>query len=637
MIVATAGHVDHGKTSLVRALTGIDPDRLPEEKRRGMTIEPGFAHAELGGAEPVAFVDVPGHERFVRHMLAGVSGVDGALLVIAADDGPMPQTREHLCVLDLLGVSRGAVVLTKIDRVSPERLAEVRVQVDSLLAGTTLERAPLFPLSTVTGEGLDALRVHLAQMQRDMPAHDDNRPARYTIDRSFSRPGAGLVVTGTLLAGRVQVGDELRVSPSGSAVRVRGLQVHGRSSESAHAGQRCALNLAAAGADRLALERGDWLVAPETHAPTARLDVMLHWLASATRPLPADAMLQLHLGATERTVRVVPLSQRRWEPGQRGAAQLVLDRPVSALHGDRLVLRDTTAQQIVGSATVLDPWAMARGRSRPERLAALDALAEPDPRKAFARLLDALAGGVDWPAFARARQLSPQAWQAWPEAQGLAAVDLMSGLHLLSASRWQALQARAVAALATAHAERPDSVGLAEAPLLRAMDAAVDVGLRRAALRAQLQAGRIVRDGFVLRLPGHEPRLQPEDEALLARVIAILRPLGLRPLPPGELAPLLEMELKPLSAFLQRAAALGHLVQVAKNRFFLPATLSALVEVARQCAAAAPDARFDARSFRDASGIGRNLTIQLLEFFDRCGITRYAAERRSMAPGDDQR
>lgn len=635
MIVATAGHVDHGKTSLVLALTGIDTDRLPEEKRRGLTIEPGFAHADLGGPDLVGFVDVPGHERFVRHMLAGVSAVDFALIVVAADDGPMPQTLEHLIVLDLLELSRGAVVVTKVDRVPPARVAEVRTQVERLLAPTSLRGAPVFPVSTLTGEGIAALRGHLAAEQLALPVHELGGLVRFSIDRSFSRPGAGLIVTGTVLSGQVHVGDELRVSPSGSDTRVRGLQVHGQDAATASAGQRCALNLVAAGADRTALERGDWLVAPSLQAPTSRIDVGLRWLASAAKPLFSDARLQLHLGSTVRTVRAVPLSERHIEPGTTGIVQLVLDRPVSALHGDRIVLRDAAAQCIVGGGRVLDPFAPARGRSKPERLADLAALSEPDPARALARLSAGHPEGVEWPPFALARNLDAEAWRRWPGAAELIAIAHADGLRLLNQAQWKALQSLVVAVLANAHAAQPDSVGLAEAALLQSMGTGADTALRRAALRAQLQVGAVVRDGFVLRLPSHAARLRPEDEALLAQVVTIMQPFGLRPPPPGALAPLLAMELKATTAFLQRAAALGHLVQVAKNRFFLPATIHVLVEVARACAVAAPDGRFDAKSFRDRSGIGRNLTIQLLEFFDRCGITRYAGERRSMAPADE--
>lgn len=634
MIVATAGHVNHGKTSLVRTLTGIDTDRLPEEQRRGMTIEPGFAHACFGDAEPIAFVDLPGHERFMRHLLAGITAADVALLVIAADDGPMPQTREHLAVLDLLGLRRVAVVLSKVDRVDAQRLAQVSAEVATLLAPTALRGSPVFPVALPVGDGLPALRDRLATWQRGSTPRSLHGRFRMAIDRAFVQPGVGLVVAGAVRSGQVRVGDALACSASGETVRVRGIHVHGAATEYAQAGQRCALNLVATAGTRVLPGRGDWLLDAGLLPTTDRLDVALRWLPDAPRPLQAGDRLQWHVGATQVPARLVPLSPPRLQPGERGLVQLLLDRPVSALWGDRGLVRDASLQRVVGGGCVVDPWAPARGRARPGRLQDLAALALDDPDQALAALVAGHPEGVEWSPFARARDLDADAWRQWPAGKDMVAAPHARGLRLLTGADWQALQERLVNALGAAHAAQRDSVGLAEAVLLREAGA-VDGALARAALRAQLQAGAIVRDSFVLRLPGHRARLSPDDEALLSRVIPELLPGGLRPLPPGELAPRLGLELQPLSAFLQRAAALGHLVQIAGNRFFPPATLQALVAVARQCAAAAPDGRFDARTFRDASGLGRNLSIQVLEFFDRSGVTRYAGERRTMAPADD--
>jgi selenocysteine-specific elongation factor len=280
VIVATAGHVDHGKTSLVRSLTGVDTDRLEEEKRRGMSIELGFAYADLGavGAPPVGFVDVPGHERFVRNMLAGVAAIDFALLVIAADDGPMPQTREHLAILQLLGVSQGAVALTKIDRVDAARRMEVEHEIAALLVPTALAGAPIFPLVATTGEGVPALRQHLAAVGEAIARRSGAGNFRLAVDRAFSIAGAGVVVTGAVFSGTARVGDSLVVSPQGTAVRLRGIHAQNRPAEMARAGDRCALNLAGAELKLEDLARGDWIVAVRAHAPTRRFDARLQVL-----------------------------------------------------------------------------------------------------------------------------------------------------------------------------------------------------------------------------------------------------------------------------------------------------------------------------------------------------------------------
>ncbi|HMA09908.1 MAG TPA: selenocysteine-specific translation elongation factor, partial [Ramlibacter sp.] len=343
MIVATAGHVDHGKTSLVLALTGVDTDVLPDEKRRGMTIEPGFAHAELDDGATMSFVDVPGHERFIRNMLAGVAAIDCALLVVAADDGVMPQTLEHLAVLDLLGIGRAAVALTKIDRVDASRIQQVHAAVAAHLETSTLRNAAIFPVSTVTGQGMAALRLHLADLQRTRPPRGSQGAFRLAVDRCFSRPGAGTIVAGAVLSGRVAVGDPLVVSPAGHPVRVRAVQVHGRAVDGAQVGERCALNLVAAAGERMAVERGDWLLAPSAHAPTMRLDASLRLLADLPAALKSGAALQIHLGAATCGARVIPLAGRQMEPGTTGPVQLVLTAAVSALHGDRFVLRDAAA------------------------------------------------------------------------------------------------------------------------------------------------------------------------------------------------------------------------------------------------------------------------------------------------------
>ncbi|HYM31445.1 MAG TPA: selenocysteine-specific translation elongation factor, partial [Candidatus Cybelea sp.] len=371
MIVATAGHVDHGKTSLVRSLTGVDTDRLAEEKRRGMSIELGFAYADFAGAR-IGFVDVPGHERFVRNMLAGVAAIDFALLVIAADDGPMPQTREHVAILDLLGVKRGAVALTKIDRVAETRIAEVRGQIAGLLAPTGLANAPVFPVVATDETSIGALRQHLGIAENAADIKPADGYFRLAVDRAFVLPGIGLIATGAVFAGEARVGDRLTVSPLGKSVRLRSIRTQDRPSEIARAGDRAALNIAG-DVERAELQRGDWIVAPEVHAPADRIDVRLHVLPGEARALAHWTPVHVHLGAADVTGRVAVLEGRSIAPGTQGLAQLVLDQPAGALTHDRFVLRDQSALRTIAGGMVLDPFAPARGRSKPHRLAALAA------------------------------------------------------------------------------------------------------------------------------------------------------------------------------------------------------------------------------------------------------------------------
>jgi len=648
VIVATAGHVDHGKTTLVQALTGVDTDRLAEEKRRGMTIDLGFAYAAVdtaeggdGGAEtePLGFVDVPGHERFVRNMLAGVAAVDLALLVVAADDGPMPQTQEHLAILGLLGVPRLVVALTKADRVDAPRLAAAQQAVATLLAGGPYAAAPVFALATPSGTGVPALRRHLADAARALAARRQGGHFRLAIDRSFTLAGAGRVVTGSVLSGQVRVGDAVRVSPHGTPARVRSLHAQNRPADVAQAGQRCALNLAGPDLKRAEPARGDWVLAPAAHAPTDRLDVRLQVLPGEPRPLSPRATLQLHLGAAAVNAHVTALDAAALAPGSTGLAQLLLDRPVAAAYGDRFVLRDGAANRTLAGGLVIDPAGPARGRARPARLAQLAALALHDPADALAALLAAAPDGVLLAPFHRARNLTEDEAASLHARLAVQVVPSDAGPLGLSALHGLAWRTRVLAALDQCHAAQPDSLGPDEPALRAAMHGdlrgTAATGATPTAARAVLRAslatlvadGVVQRDGLRHRRSGHRPVLAEADQLLLDRLDTVIRPAGLRPPIVGELATALGQALPDLLDGLARLAQRGLLVRVAPNRYYLPETVAALVAEAHALAAASPDGCLDAAGYRDRTGIGRNLTIQVLEFLARSGVTRFDGTR----------
>jgi selenocysteine-specific elongation factor len=645
VIIATAGHVDHGKTHLVRALTGVDTDRLEEEKRRGMTIDLGFAYADLGGTRPAGFIDVPGHERFVRTMAAGVHHLDLALLVVAADDGPMPQTREHLSLLQGLGLARLAVVITKIDRVDVARRMQVQAAVLSLLQGTPLEEAPCFEVDNLSGQGIHALRQYLCEQQQASEARAVNPGghARLAIDRAFSLPGAGLIVTGLLLDGRLAVGDALQLSPQGQPVRVRGLRVHEHHAEQAEAGQRCAVNLAGAQIAADAISRGDWLVSPELGQTCERLDVWFKADAAAPKALSAREQLQLHLGASCVGVRIAPLSTRAIAPGETGLVQLILDQPLIALHADRFVLRDPAAQCVLGHGGVLDPFGAVRGRSKPDRLAWLSTLAGSEhagitAQQAFGQALLHEVGGVDLPAFSRAFNLR--------EAELTLLLQhtqpIRIGRRALSRTWADQWQDTLTAQLRAVHAQQPARVGPTEGVLLRdtaracaptALPAQA-LAIARWALQSLLQGGQIVREGHGIRCADHVPVLPPLQQARLEAVRLVLAQSGLRPPIAGELAEALNTTREDMLAFLKEMGELGHLVPVAPNRYFLQSEVEQLAAIARELAERSPQGQFDAAAYRDASGIGRNLTIEVLEFLDRQGITRRIGQKRVLRDGN---
>lgn len=630
MIVATAGHIDHGKTLLVKALTGVDADRLPEEKRRGLTIDLGFAYLPLDDGPTVGFVDVPGHERFIRNMLAGVSGIDLALLIVAADDGPMPQTEEHLAILDLLDVRRGAVAITKIDRVDRRRVAEVAEDVDVLLAGAGLEGAPVFPVSALTGAGVADLKAFLESAARAVPPRAAGGGFRMAVDRVFHLKGAGLVATGTVFAGAARPEDRLTVTPGGLEVRVRGIHAQNRESGTGAAGQRCALNLTGRGVGRGAIARGDWLVSAALHSPTRRFDARLKVLSSETRPLRHWTPVHVHVGAAALTGRVAVLEGRAIRPGEAGLARIALDSPTAIVFGDRFVIRDQSARRTVGGGRAIDPFAPARGRRTPERLAVLAASDEEDPAKALRDTCAASPGGVDLDRFATARNLSGAAVAAAAEAAGVVVAATGDARVAVARREWERARAAVADAVAGHHAGASDSRGLALDRLRAAAGPKIGGAALDAAVDDLVASGAIVREGGRLRRADHRPALSGGDAALWDKVAPLLEADEGRPPSVPDLAAGLGTPARTVERFLVRASRHGLVVQVSRNRFMTPATARRLAEIAERVAAGAPGGRFTARAFRDATTLGRNLTIEVLEFFDRSGFTRRVGDERTV-------
>ena len=639
MILATAGHIDHGKTALVRALTGVDADRLPEEKKRGLTIDLGFAYTTLPDGTELGFVDVPGHERFLPNMLAGVLSIDRVLLIVAADDGPRPQTLEHLDILELIGVAEITAVITKIERVDAARQRQVEAEVAALLAEAGYAEAPIFAVSSRTGDGIAALAEHLRDSALRTDSERAARPPagrfRMPIDRAFTLPGIGLVVTGTVGAGAVAAGDRLSVSPRGAEVRVRGIHSQNRAVERAGAGERCALNIVGTFAEGSEPGRGDWVQAPALHKPTSRIDVRVQVSRAASAPLRDGLLVHLHLGTVDAVARAAVLGARSIAPGDAGFVQLDIGQPIAALWGDRVVLRDHGSQRTLGGGRVADPFPPRRGRGRPERLAKLAALAEPDPGVALVRLVEE-ARAVELAPFALARNLDPDEVELIVEAGGLRRLGPTREAVVTSPAMLDRLGAKIVAALAEWHRAQPDAPGPGRTALFRKLRAAAPEPALDAALAALVVAGSVVRDGAVLRLAEHEARLSREDERLWAQLKPLLDADDLRPPRHLELAAALKVELRPLQLFLRRVERFGRVAAVAPNRVFLPATLARLAAVARELAEADPDGGFTAAAFKDRSGIGRNLTIEVLEFFDRAGVTRRVGDARVLQPGGDR-
>ncbi len=622
MIIGTAGHIDHGKTSLVKALTGVDTDRLKEEKERGITVDLGFAYQALPDGDVLGFVDVPGHEKLVRNMLAGATGIDHVMLVVAADDGPMPQTREHLAILHLLGLDRGVVALSKSDLVDPERLAQAEREVRTLLAGSALADAPIIPVSTLTGAGIAALQSHLESARQAAPATRRPGQFRLAVDRCFSLSGIGTVVTGTAVAGQVAVGDRLLVSPRGLEVRVRGLHAQNHPAAAGQAGQRLALNLA--GVERNEVRRGDWIVAEALHAPTQRLDVRLQVLGSEARPLAHWTPVHLHLGAEDVGARVVLLEGQAIQPGQAALVQLDLDRPIGALHGDRFILRDQSAQRTLGGGVVIDAFPPDTRRRRAQRLATLGALGQASPEAALAAALALQPpGGIEATQFATLWNLADDDRRALLAAVPHRAIDDGGRKLLFAPGQVERYAAAVTSQLGAFHRKQPDSPGQTQEALQRSVRDKPAGAVFATLLRQLIHDGLLKRSGPHLSLAGHDASLQGAEKALWERLKPWLDEGGIHPPRLSELL-LRDRNLRKdqVMRVLERLQRMGKLHAVGAEYFIQTAHLLQLAQRAHALAEADEHKRLNVKELRETTGISRHLSVPLVEYFDQIGLTK---------------
>lgn len=597
MIIATAGHVDHGKTTLLQAITGVNADRLPEEKKRGMTIDLGYAYWPQPDGRVLGFIDVPGHEKFLSNMLAGVGGIDHALLVVACDDGVMAQTREHLAILQLTGNPQLTVALTKADRVDEARIDQVREEVLAALAEYGFEDAALFVTVATEGRGIDALRDHLQQIpSREQASHHRFRLA---IDRAFTVKGAGLVVTGTALSGEVNVGDTLWLTGVNTPMRVRGLHAQNQPVERAYAGQRIALNIAG-DAEKDQLNRGDWLLADAPPEPSERIIVSLQTHTPLTQWQP----LHIHHAASHITGRVSLL--------ENDLAELVFDSPLWLADNDRLVLRDISARETLAGARVvmLDP--PRRGKRKPEYLQWLAALAKAsDDKSALDIHLER--GAVDLAAFAWARQLSGEGLRLLTQEPGF----IQAGNRLLNApvaARWQR---KVLSTLATYHEQHQDEPGPGRERLRRMALPMEDDALVLLLIENMRESGVINSHHGWLHLPEHKAGFTAEQDAVWQKVAALF---GDEPWWVRDLARETHTDEQLMRQVLRHAAQQGMIVAIVKDRYYRNDRIVAFANLIRELDQARGSTC--AADFRDRLNVGRKLAIQILEYFNRIGFTR---------------
>ncbi len=643
-VIGTAGHVDHGKSTLVHALTGIDPDRLREEKEREMTIDLGFAWLTLPNGESVGVVDVPGHRDFIENMLAGVGGIDAALFIVAADESVMPQTREHLAILDLLGVSSGVVALTKIDLAeSPEWVELVAADVSETLQGTVLENAPIVPVSARTGQGLDdlmqALQDVLSQVE---PRRDLGRP-RLPIDRVFTISGFGTVVTGTLIDGRFEIGQEVEILPRGLKARVRGLQTHKKKVERAVPGSRLAMNLS--GVNKADLKRGDVVTIPGWLHPTVLVDVRLRYLpetlrsgmGGAPRPLRHNAQVKFFSGAAETLARVRLLGRDTLPPGESGWVQLQLQEPVPLVKGDRFIVRRPSPPATIGGGVVVDPHPGRKHRRfRPEVLARLETLAQGTPAEILLQTLERrgpvparqLLGDESLRDVAGALEEVLTGGQAVllhdrPEETPPVAELRTAGTLLVTRSWWGRVLEKADAVLAAYHAEFPLREGMPREALRSRLR--LDAKTFNAVMSRAVAEGRIVEAGAIVRLPSHAVRFNQEQQR---RVDALLERFRRQPyVTPSFKESVAAVGEEVLGVLLNR----GDLVAVSADVLFLPETYEEMVARVRQHIER--EGSITLAQARDMLGTSRKYAQALLEHLDEIGVTKRIENERVLANG----
>lgn len=616
MIIGTAGHIDHGKTSLVRALTGVDTDRLPEEKARGISIDLGYAYMSLDDAETVGFIDVPGHERFVHTMLAGATGIDFALLVVAADDGVMPQTQEHLSILSLLGVEHGVVALTKADRVDAERLKEVTRDLRQLLAGTPLAAAAIYPVSTLTGLGLDKLRETFAAYLKVCRQRVTGGCFRLAVDRSFVLGGIGTIVTGTVFSGQVHVGNKLAIAPTNKAVRVRGIHAQNREVETATVGARCALQLA--GVSRDEVRRGDWVVNEESYITTDRFDAQLHLLIDEARSLKHWTPVHLHLGAAHVTARVALLEGDELLSGQSALVQLVTSEAIACWHGDRFVLRDQSARRTLGGGRVLDPFGWPRHRRSADRIAMLRTLQLPSAQEKISALVETAPFGLDLARLRQAMNIDLDTLDATiPEVKRVKGSGHDIGF---SSARWQVLREVLLTRLAEFHSKFPEELGPDSSRLKRISFPQLHPAAHGSLVDELLGMGKVAKTGPWLHLPEHSAQLSAAEEALAQRLMPLLEDGGFDPPWVRDLAAITGEAESTVRLTLLRLARRGRVFQVVRDLFYAEGVVNQLAKIAAQLHAQLGAVR--AADFRDETRLGRKRAIQILEFFDRVGFTR---------------
>ena len=630
MIIGTAGHIDHGKTALVRALTGVNTDRLKDEQARGITISLGYAYQQVSEDITLGFVDVPGHEGLIHTMVAGATGIDYAMLVVAADDGIMPQTLEHIAILSLLGLTQGCVVITKQDQAQPEQLAQTLRQLAHALANTFLATAPQFIVDSLSGSGIAALSDFLQQQAQQQAAINSSGLFRLAIDRDFTLSGQGTVVTGTVHGGKFELKNsdiKLRLMPANTQIRVRSIHAQNVPSQSADTGQRCALNIANIAKD--AIKHGDWLADERCFTPSTRIDVQLQLLNNLAQPLTTWAPVHVHIGAAHVMAHVVPLSADALQSGEQAFVQLVFEQPQCAMPGDRFIIRNAQAKLTLGGGRVLDAKGPDRKRRTTVRLNWLAAMAAYLNDQQLAPLLSQAAHGIPYLDLQRLIKADLEQLTVPDTALWIKPVTTKQMPVLMDTSLWENLLNQIENALEQAHQRYPDEPGMGADRLRRMTHHALPLSLWQAALQALVHTQRLQRQGAWYHLPSHKVSFSEQEQQLAEQILLLSHQGQYDPPWVRDMASVLDIPEQEIRQLGRKLVQQGKLYQVQPDLLYHHQHIEELAQLMRQ----RPQHQgIKAAELRDQLALGRKRTLQILEFFQRIGYSRRLQDRHVIRP-----
>ncbi|MCX7918881.1 MAG: selenocysteine-specific translation elongation factor [bacterium] len=620
-IIGTAGHIDHGKTELIKALTGIETYRFKEERERGITIDIGFAYFDLPTGERAGIVDVPGHERFIRNMLAGATGIDLVLFVVAADDGVMPQTQEHLEILHLLGVSHGIFVITKIDLVTPERIQTVIQQIQRLSANTTLAHFPILQVSAITGQGIPELKQKIIEESKTVPVRPTTGYFRMPIDRVFVLPGFGTIVTGTPASGIIRQGDPVRILPQNIETRVRSIEVHNVPAELAQTGQRTALNLP--GIEKIQLHRGNVVCAPQLKRTTTRIDVQFYLLPSAKLDLKSGIKLRLHTGTAEELCHIHFWNRAKLFPGETAFAQLKLQTPLAVWRNDRFILRDEQAQHTLGGGKIINAFAERYRLPTESIISAMHHLASDNLKEIVVQFL-AISQHLTIPVSDLAEYVNQRIEETFAFLNTIEEIKVFESETIPEAalqSRIQLMKENIIGRIREFHQKEPLQPGIDYESLKSLVAPEVVPKIYRQIIAELVSQQKIITEGKFIRLPEHQIVFTPEEQKIRDSIITLYKTRKFDPPRIEEISALLHLSDKSVMKVLKALEQLGIFIRLSTDIYLrkdeFEEAKSKLIELFTKSASG----QVKAAEFRDALGTSRKLAIPLLEYFDRIGLT----------------